>query len=370
MLLPMSLRLLVAVLLGALTLPLRAQPWHKMDNPEAVRSGLEANAARVYRFKPASNVRPLPPAPDNESTRPVISAVQSFARGTYGTLLLENGLVLFEGYGQGAQADSMIGAYSVTKSWTALAVGEALCAGRIKSLDDLAQVYAPQLQGTAYGRASVRDLLRYTSGAEDPGGNGYIGIHNLRDFNAMVEHRMSLAELIGKHGAPSRFKPGEKFIYNGLDSEALSLVVREATGQPLQAWFEATVWQEAGGESSAAWFVDSEGNGIAEVLVFATARDFARIGLYVLERLTDQAGSACMRQFVKEAASPLVAKGYWQSAPAYGMGLHTGADGQVWMFGYNGQRIGVRTDRRRVFVTTNNRDGEAIDRGSQSLLSR
>ncbi len=52
------------------------------------------------------------------------------------------------------------------------------------------------------------------------------------------------------------------------------------------------------------------------------------------------------------------------------LGLHTGADGQIWMFGYNGQRIGVQANKRRAFATTNNKDTEAIDSGAQRLLSR
>lgn len=364
-----SVRAALAALACALTAgAAHAQAWHQMDSPEKIRSGLEAHAARLYRFKPAATIRLLKPAAPSEANRKLAAEGESFARSAYSALLVENGEVVFEAYAQGAGPESLMNAYSMTKSWTALAVGEALCAGKIRSLDDPAKTYAPQLEGTAYGEASVRNLLRYTSGAEDPGGNGYVGIHNRRDFNAMVEHNQTLVDLMKRYGGTSRFKPGEKFIYNGLDSEALSLVVRGATGVPLPAWFESTVWQEAGGESPVAWFVDRDGNGIAQVLVFATTRDFARVGLYVLDRLTDRAGSDCVRQFVKEAAQPLVSKGYWASAPSWGMGLHTGADGQTWMFGYGGQRVGVHAQRRRVFATNNNRDG--TDTQAQGLLSR
>lgn len=361
---------LAAWVLAAMATASHAQAWYQMDSPEKVRTGLEAHAGKVHRFKPARVVRPLPPASPEQVVESLRTEGESFARGAYSALLIEDGKIVFEAYGQGAGADALHNAWSVTKSWTALAVGEALCAGKIRSLDDAAKSYAPQLAGTAYGEASLRNLLRYTSGAEDPGGNGYVGIHGRLEFNSMVDHRLSLVDLAKRNGGTSRFKPGEKFIYNGLDSEALSIVVREATGMPLPAWFEATVWQEAGGESPAAWFLDKDGNGIAEVLLFATSRDYARVALYVLDRLTDQAGSECIRRFVKEAAQPQVAKGYWASAPGWGFGLHTGADGQTWMFGAKGQRIGVNASRKRVFVTNNNRDSEAIDRGSQALLNR
>ena len=348
----------------------QAQAWYQMDSPEKIQSGLVTHASRLHVFKPASTVRILPPAPSTDNTQKQAREGKSFASSAYSALLIENGNLVYEEYAQGASAQTPLNAFSVTKSWTALAVGEALCAGKIKSLDDAAEIYAPQLKGTAYGAASVRNLLRYTSGAEDPGGNGYVGIHNRLTFNSMAEHRMSLVDLLKKYGGSGRFKAGEKFVYNGLDSEALSIVVREATGMALPAWFEATVWQQAGGESPTAWYMDSEGNGIAEVLLFATTRDFARIGLYVLERLTDKAGSPCMQDFVKEAAKPLVNKGYWEAAPQWGLGLHTGLDGNTWMFGYGGQRIGINAKSGRVFATNSMRDTAMTDSGARSLLAR
>ncbi|APW44133.1 serine hydrolase domain-containing protein [Rhodoferax saidenbachensis] len=348
----------------------QAQAWYQMDSPERIQSGLVTHASRLHVFKPAASLRVLPPAPATENTQRLAREGKSFASSAYSALLIENGNLVFEEYAQGASAQTPLNAYSMTKSWPALAVGEALCAGKIKSLDDPAQLYAPQLKGTAYGEASVRNLLRYTSGAEDPGGNGYVGIHSLPAFKSMTEHKMSLVELLKKYGGSGRFKAGEKFVYNGLDSEALSIVVREATGMALPAWFEATVWQQAGGESPAAWYLDSEGNGIAEVLLFATTRDFARIGLYVLERLTDKAGSPCMQEFVKEAAKPLVAKGYWDAAPQWGLGLHTGADGNTWMFGHAGQRVGINVKNGRVFATNSMRDTTMTDSSARSLLAR
>lgn len=348
----------------------QAQAWHQMTNPERITLGLQAHAAKIHRFKPAQKVRELKTAAPSEANQRLASDARSFARNTFSTLLIENGEVVYEFYGKDATAESLANGYSVTKSWTALAVGEALCAGKINSLDDPAKTYAPQLAGTAYGEASIRNLLRYTSGAEDPGGNGYTGIHSRWDFGSMTEHQLSLVDLMKKNGGSSRFKQGEKFIYNGLDSEALSVVVRGATGMSLPAWFESTVWQEAGGESPAAWYVDKDGNGIAEVLLFATSRDYARVALYVLDRLTDQAGSDCIRAFVKEAAQPQVAKGYWYNFPGWGFGLHHGADGQTWMTGYSGQRIGMHPQKRRVFVTTSNADLPNTDSDSMSLMSR
>jgi CubicO group peptidase (beta-lactamase class C family) len=228
----------------------------------------------------------------------------------------------------------------------------------------------PAIAGTAYGAASLRNLLDYRSGAQDPGGDGYSGVHNGPDFGAMIQQRLTLVDLIKKYGGPGPYKAGEKFIYNGLDSETLSVVLRNATGQPLPRWFQDTVWQKAGGEHPAGWVTDREGNGVAEVHGYFTTRDYARLGLYTLERLAGRSGDACMDAFVKEAAATKIPKGYWDSAPFWGLGMHTGSDGNLWFMGHSGQRIGINLQKNRVVATTGYRDSRARDNLAQELLRK
>ncbi|MCX7168578.1 MAG: serine hydrolase [Rhodocyclales bacterium] len=338
------------------------------ESAEAILGQWQRYQSRLHILKPAKVRRELAQSKNQEAVIRIAGAAKRFADETMSAMIIENGDLLFEGYAHEATRESKLNAYSMTKSLTALAVGEAFCAGKIKSLNDPASTYAPQLGGTAYGSASVRNLLSYTSGAQDPGGDGYAGIHDFRDFRAMVEHKLSLVDLMKKYGETS-FEPGKKFIYNGLDSEALSLVVRGATGMPLPQWFEATVWQKAGAEFEAGWFLDRDGNGVAEVLLFATTRDFARVGLYVLDRLTAKANEPCMNEFMKDAATPHVQKGYWDSAPRFGLGLHVGADGNTWIFGHGGQRIGINAKTGRVVATNGSRQWRGYDDQVQSLLA-
>jgi CubicO group peptidase (beta-lactamase class C family) len=330
----------------------------RMDNPERVEEGLKALGDRVYRLKPAKITRTLPIAPWDPTLQ---TETKSYARNRLATVVVEGGRLVYESYGTGVKRDTLLHGFSVTKALTALAVGEALCTGHIKSLDELAQTYVPAVKDTAYGQASLRNLLGYTSGAKDPRGNGYVGIHSYSDFGAMWLGTLSLQDLLIKHGdAGGRFKQGEYFIYNGLDSETLSLVIRAATGKSLPVWFEETVWQQAGGEHAAAWIVDRDGNGIAQVAAFFSALDYARLGLYVQERLSDKAGSACIRDFLKEASQSRTTRGkeYWRGPASYGLGLHnTGQDRSVFMLGYEGQLVGVNPSNERVFITLNDRDG-------------
>ena len=324
--------------------------------------------AFMHALKPSDVPKPLKTSQNNALSARLKMAISDIEVRVFSVLVLENGEIAYENYSNGAMAESQLNSYSMAKSFTSLAVGEALCSGKIKSLDDLAVSYVPELAGTVYGAASIKNLLRYTSGGPDPGGTGYSGIHDATVLRAMLTGQISLLDMIKTQGTLGRFKPGEKFIYNGLDSETLSLVIRAATGMSLPRWFESTVWQKAGAELAASWRVDKEGNGIAEAFAYVTPRDSARIALYVLERLNGKSTDACMNAYIREAASPLVAKGYWASAPFWGYAIHTGADGNTWFFGHGVQRIGINRKTGRILIVNGFKEWPGYDASIQKLL--
>ena len=358
-----------SLLLAAVSAWPALQAHASHESAPTILNQFKAFSPRLHVLKPAPNVRALPASPDEAARQRISADVEMMASKNFSLVVIEKGALLAEAYGHGATAEIPLNSYSMAKTLTALAVGEAMCAGKIKSLDDKAASYVPALQGTAYGAASIRHLLSYTSGAKDPGGDGYSGIHNVPDFLAVTSHRISLLDLALKHGQSSSFKPGEKFIYNGLDSETLSLVVRAATGMSLPKWFETTVWHKAGAQYPAGWFVDREGNGVGEMLVLASTRDFARVGVYVLERLTNASADSCMNDFMKRAAEPLIAKGYWDSAPQFGLGLHVGADGNTWFYGHSSQRIGINAKTGRVIATNGWNEWRGMNPVARRLLS-
>ena len=124
------------------------------------------------------------------------------------------------------------------------------------------------------------------------------------------------------------------------------------------------------GEYAAAWFADKDGNGIGEALVWVTTRDFLRIGIYTLERLTGQSNDACMNAFVKEAAQPRIAKGYWNSAPYWGLGFHIGADKNLWFFGHGAQRLGINQKTGRILAMNGFSEWRGMDTDVQRVFNR
>src|ERR1044072_347308 len=52
----------------------------------------------------------------------------------------------------------------MAKTVTSMLIGIAIAEGFIRSVDDLAPAYVPELAGTEYGRTSLRHLLQMSSG--------------------------------------------------------------------------------------------------------------------------------------------------------------------------------------------------------------
>ena len=83
-----------------------------------------------------------------------------------GLMVLREGEVRLEYYSNGIGAESRYHIWSATKSFTATLIAMALFEGKLSSLDDPAEKYVPQFEGTAYGETSLKHLLMMSSGID------------------------------------------------------------------------------------------------------------------------------------------------------------------------------------------------------------
>jgi len=280
-----------------------------------------------------------------------------------GLLLLDaDGSVVFEAYKDGASARSLMLGYSMSKSATSVAVGQALCDGLLASLDDEAGRYAQMLAGTAYGAASLRELLTMASAGRKP---GFAGQAEPGFTGALLRQRTrSIREGFARYGSEDGLgsTPGV-FEYKAFDTYALGVAVSSAAGEPFHAYFAKTVWQRIGAEADAAWLTDRNGDTANAEGFGARLRDWARLALYVRDRRARGEGD-CLGRYLAEATSARIANASGRVAPAfaaYGYQFWTGnrrtrADA-FWMVGYGGQRVGVDPSSGRVIALAAHEEG-------------
>ena len=86
------------------------------------------------------------------------------ARDVTALVVLKDGAIVYENYFKGTGPEDRRISWSVAKSYLSALVGILLEEGQIASLDDPVTKYAPNLRGSAYDGASLRNVLHMASG--------------------------------------------------------------------------------------------------------------------------------------------------------------------------------------------------------------
>lgn len=327
---------------------------------------LVTNFRHLDRFMPYRRIAAAAPVPLRRelSNRAIVyrwagktGDIDSFVRDTKvtGLMVVRNGVVVEERYALGATSADHFTSWSMAKSVLSTLVGIALREGKIRSLDDKASDYAPDLAGTAYGNTRLRNLLRMSSGiAWDD---------NFRNTNSDITHLYENAFVFDEPVSAfvagfGRERPeGTHFHYVSSDPQILSEVLRGAVGEPVSDYLSQKLWQPLGMRPGAYWNTDYEGEELAFCCLNATLEDFAKFGLFV-----DQGGRWNGEQilpanWLRDAAN--VSEPYLKSGP-HGTGktsgygylwwLPDGTEGEMFANGIFGQTIWINRSHHIVIV--------------------
>lgn len=200
---------------------------------------------------------------------------------TTGLLVLHKGRVLHEEYWEGNRADTQTAIFSCTKSFISTLVACALRDGHIASLDDPADLYAPELKGSGYEGVRIEDILQMSSGVrwnEDYGDPQ----SDVKRFAAAYLEPASFDAVCAS--LPRALPPGTFNRYNTCDTHVLGMIVSRATGQPLTEYLQDEIWQKLGMEDDGFILVDGEGMEAAGMGLQVTLRDMAKLGQLMLRR--------------------------------------------------------------------------------------
>jgi CubicO group peptidase (beta-lactamase class C family) len=197
---------------------------------------------------------------------------------TTGLLIARGDTILVERYRYGRTDRHRFTSWSMAKTVTAMLVGIAIAEGRIRSVDDLAAAYVPELAGTEYGRTSLRHLLQMSSGvqfSEQYTGSDDVSRLVTDTFRLLGAGGPRAVTAFNQRAAPA----GTKFSYASVETQVLGLVVRGATNRPPAEYLQSRIWQLIGAEADATWLVDRSGQEATFCCLNAVLRDYARLGL-------------------------------------------------------------------------------------------
>ena len=309
---------------------------------------------------------PLPRSPRNDNVEYSFDGSQrtvndwlSDAHAT-GLMVLHNGVAVHEQYGLGSTPETRHTSWSVGKSFVATLIAMAMQDGHIASLDQTAEMFAPQYAGTAYGQTTLRHLLMMSAGVDFN-----------EDYNAPDSdiRRLFLgANIYGQNidglvAQVERDRPaGQDLHYVSANTQVLSAVIRGIYNAPLAQVVETKIWRPLGMVGDASWNQNIQGdNGMAIGYCCLNARldDYARMGQFYLQDGVWDGERLLPEGWVTMATRPNAP--FQESGPASvyphrGYGLHfwvpEGHDGEYFMAGVYGQYVWVDERRHIVIART------------------
>ena len=274
-----------------------------------------------------------------------------------GLLIARGDTILFEHYRYARTDKDRLLSNSMAKTITAMLVGIAVSEGAIRSIDDTAATYVPELAGTEYGATPLRALLHMSSGVAfkeqsyQPD-NDIFQLHlALLGYNATGA--IAALRQFNRRDAP----PNSRFAYASSETELLGLVVSRAVKMPLADYLSSRIWQRLGAEADAAWAVDPTGQEVAYCCFIATLRDWARLGLMLANDGAWNGQQIVPRQWLLDATT-VPATSYLRStiAPSWGYGYQTwllpGERRMFLLLGIHGQNIFVDPQSKLIMVHT------------------
>jgi CubicO group peptidase (beta-lactamase class C family) len=238
-----------------------------------------------------------------------LDAYLDFNRVT-GLHVLHDGRIVLERYRMGNSPGTRWMSMSIAKSITSTLIGAAVRDGFITSLDDPVTRYVPSVGETAWDGVTVRHVLQMTSGLRwnetytDPTSDR----RQLLEAQIAQEPGGALAVM---RGLPRAASPGAFNNYSTGETQVAGEVLRGALGgRSLSAYLFEQVWQPAGMQAAATWWLESpEGIEIGGSGFSAVLRDYGRFGLFVLNDGVIEGASVLPAGWVREATSPFTLAG-------------------------------------------------------------
>ena len=282
--------------------------------PEGLDTAVELPAQPA---RPAPNMTAQWPLGERVSgENPAIAAIlandEITGEGMRVVVVVHRGRIVAERYEEGFSVEVPLLGWSKTKTVTAAIVGTLIREGRL-SLEqaELIDIWSAD----ARSEVTLADLLAMSSGLEF---NEEYG--DVTDVTRMLYFEPDMAGFAsGKEAASAR---GESFNYSSGTSVLVSRIWQQALDEPAEAWrWPREALFNPLGMTSAVLETDASGTFVGSSYLYATARDWARFGLFLLRD-----GRWFGRQILPE--------GYvaWMRDPAPASGGIYGR-GHVWLAG-------------------------------------
>ncbi|MDH6304825.1 CubicO group peptidase (beta-lactamase class C family)/predicted glycoside hydrolase/deacetylase ChbG (UPF0249 family) [Parabacteroides sp. PF5-5] len=286
--------------------------------------------------------------------RNYLEAVKKAGQDLHSLMIVRNGKVVSEQWlGDNASNKPHV-MFSVSKTYTATAVGFAVAEGKLKVTDKVVNIFPEKMPAHINDNLKaleVRHLLMMSSGHD-------------------VEPRMNREDanadwLEAFFAAPFEHQPGSFYVYNSMATYVLSAIVQKVTGEKLIDYLYPRLFRPLG-IVGATWDDSPQGINVGGWGLQVKTEDMAKLGLLILQK-----GQWNGKQLLPEAWFDEATRSHIASLPAgtrredlkvkakdsdwlqgYGYQMWRGRHNTFRADGARGQYILILPEKNTVIVTT------------------
>ncbi|WML49088.1 serine hydrolase [Neobacillus sp. PS3-34] len=206
-------------------------------------------------------------------------------------MIVRHGHVIAEGWWHPYRSDREHMLFSLTKSFTSIAIGFAITEGLL-SLEDTLASFFPEIEikhKNEFRDIQVRDLLTLSAGHE----NATMGWDLQQIEGSWVEYFLNI---------PLDHEPGTRFLYNTSATQMLSAIVQRVAGLPLIDYLEPRLFEPLG-ISRPYWQTSPEGHNTGGHGMSLKTEDIAKFGQFLLQQGFWEGRQLLDKNWIKEASS-------------------------------------------------------------------
>jgi len=265
---------------------------------------------------------------------------------TRAVVVIFNGQLVAERYGPSINAKTRLLGWSMTKTATGSLIGLLAQEGKV-NIDSAAPLPQWQSQDNPDHAITIRNLLQQSSGIDFD--EDYTKSSDATD---MLYKKADMGGFTASH--PLKNKPGTVFYYSSGNSNILSKIIRTTVGDVYYYRFPYEKFFYKLGMYSATLEPDASGTFVGSSYMYATARDWARMGLMFLNDGKFNGEQILSPGWISQATTPAPAAKEKQYG--FQIWLNAGsefADAPADMFyadGYESQNVFVIPSRKLVVV--------------------
>lgn len=328
---------------------------------EKVKEAVAKHGVELVNFITLTKALPRSD-PEKEKFNPqaiseYLEAVKTNEQDLHSLMILRNGKVIYEQWFGENTANKTHALYSVSKTFTATAIGFAVQEGLLDVSDKVISFFPDKLPteiSTNLKEMEIRHLLTMTVGHDvDP-------TRVLRESSELDWIEAFLA-------FPVEHRPGSTFVYNSLATYMLSAILTKVSGERILDFLQPRMFRPLG-IVEATWDESPQGIQVGGWGLMVKTEDMAKLGLFYLQKGNWNGQQLLAKTWFDEATAALV-----PSLPA-GVkkeDLKVKAKDSDWLQGYgyqlwqsryksyradglNGQFVLILPEKNAVIVTTAN----------------